>query len=187
MPLELPCTFLGSVSPDGNRVQINQGLAQPSETTALAPKHLSDLRQIFSASLPLFGVSAHLKVCPSLETPAPVPPHSTSQISGSPGVLRLGLGTHLICCLQLGVKLAEDLLQVLADDVSQHIQPAPGARRGWDLTWHRGRLPQPRLASPCSLPTWDLPEPVCSLKEPPSPVEPKSSPVLSSSLSLQDL
>lgn len=51
-----------------------------------------------------------------------------AQIPDSPGALGPGLGTHLVCRLQLGVKLAEDLLQVLADDVGQHIQPAPGAR-----------------------------------------------------------
>ena len=47
-----------------------------------------------------------------------------------PRYLGPGLDTYLICCLQLGVKLAENLLQVLADHIGQHIQPAPAARSG---------------------------------------------------------
>lgn len=33
--------------------------------------------------------------------------------------------SDLICSFKLGVKLAEDLVQFLADDVRQHIQSAP--------------------------------------------------------------
>lgn len=47
-------------------------------------------------------------------------------IPSSPGALVPTLGTHLVRRLQLGIKLAEDLLQVLANNVGQHIQPAPG-------------------------------------------------------------
>ena len=34
--------------------------------------------------------------------------------------------THLISSLQFGVKLTEDLLQLLTDHVGQHVQTAPG-------------------------------------------------------------
>lgn len=120
------------------------------------------------ASLPLLYVSVHFRVCPSLETSGPVPPQSTSQTPSSPGALRPGLGTHLIRCLQLGIKLAEDLLQVLADDVSQHVQPAPGAR-GAGLSPGSEAFP----VGPCSLPTGDLSGSAWSLGPTPSPGSPK--------------
>jgi hypothetical protein len=48
-----------------------------------------------------------------------------AQTPGPLGVPQEQCDTHLICCFQLGIKLTEDLFQVLADHVSQHIQPAP--------------------------------------------------------------
>lgn len=100
------------------------------------------------APLPLSCPSVHFKVCRAWKLGAQVLPHSPPKYPALQG-LRPGLGTHLIRRLQLGVKLAEDLLQVLADDVRQHVQPAPGAR-GRAFTWHPGHLPAR------SLPTWDL-------------------------------
>lgn len=37
-----------------------------------------------------------------------------------------GVGAYLISCLQLGIKLTEDLLELLPDDVGKHVQPPPG-------------------------------------------------------------
>lgn len=110
--------------------------------TALAPQCLSGLTQTCPTSLPLLCIAVLLKVCLSLDTPGSVTPQAPPKHPVLQGLLRPGLGTHLICRLQLGVKLAEDLLQVLADHVGQHIQPAPGARESWALTWCRGHHPQ---------------------------------------------
>lgn len=68
---------------------------------------------------------------PTSQTPALWGTPGTSAVLGYPrSTSRLGVpqeqyDTHLVCCFQLGIKLTEDLFQVLADHISQHIQPAP--------------------------------------------------------------
>ena len=129
----------------------------------MAPKHLRGLTQTPPASLPLFCMSVHLKVCLSLQAPGPGPLQSTSQIPSSPEALGPGLAPTSSAASSLGSNwqkiCSRSLRMTLASTFSLPLEPE-GA----------GLLP-------CSLPTWDLSELAWGLE----------GPALSSRLNLQEV
>lgn len=74
---------------------------------------------------------------------------------------------HLISCLQLRIKLAENLLQLLPDDIGKDIQPPPGTQRQVSL------MPQQRRREGGKQRPWAVGGPQPSASAMPSGLEPQ--------------